>query len=330
MSIGVLPICASCRFLDDHGLTCKAFPGGIPDAITENMVDHRKPVDGDHGIQFALADGAPPPDFADLFPTAASKSLTQIIADAEELLKRGYARDAHGRFARTGGGGGTSASGGGGSGGGSRTPVPSKRKSPAAAIEAHIGRLVKQRMDLARKVEPAITSRVTGLAEKHGVEMYGIEHRLKTNANRVHEKIRQDYFGAKRKGESMTLAQAAAKQNDLVRFTFHTGDERGHAYARKSQAIADELHMSRTKNFWANPSKVGGYKGFQGFATHSSGLHYEVQFHTKKSFTAKMRAHDLFDKHRSTKSERVKRQTDEQMHALFDPLVTPAGAVHLH
>lgn len=31
---------------------CAAFMEGIPDAILEGEVDHRSPVDGDHGIQF--------------------------------------------------------------------------------------------------------------------------------------------------------------------------------------------------------------------------------------------------------------------------------------
>ena len=33
-------------------LTCDAFPQRIPDAILESKVDHRQPVEGDHGIQF--------------------------------------------------------------------------------------------------------------------------------------------------------------------------------------------------------------------------------------------------------------------------------------
>lgn len=44
---------------------CAAFPAGIPDAIWNNQVDHRQPVDGDHGLQWTPAyDGAEFPEYA--------------------------------------------------------------------------------------------------------------------------------------------------------------------------------------------------------------------------------------------------------------------------
>src|SRR5262245_45530973 len=46
------------------GPFCAAFPGGIPDDIWHNRVDHRKPVDGDHGLQWISREGAPFPTYA--------------------------------------------------------------------------------------------------------------------------------------------------------------------------------------------------------------------------------------------------------------------------
>lgn len=43
--------------------TCTAFPGGIPDPIWHNQVDHRKPYSGDNGQQFEAIDGMAFPDW---------------------------------------------------------------------------------------------------------------------------------------------------------------------------------------------------------------------------------------------------------------------------
>ena len=47
-------LCARCKHLNPgEGVpTCAAFPDGIPAGIILNKLDHRKPVLGDHGIQF--------------------------------------------------------------------------------------------------------------------------------------------------------------------------------------------------------------------------------------------------------------------------------------
>ena len=44
--------CNRCRHVSDDGLSCKAFPGGIPVEILSGKYDHAKPFASDHGIQF--------------------------------------------------------------------------------------------------------------------------------------------------------------------------------------------------------------------------------------------------------------------------------------
>jgi hypothetical protein len=44
--------CVWCRHRSEGGKSCRAYPGGIPDAITANRHDHRDPFDGDNGVRF--------------------------------------------------------------------------------------------------------------------------------------------------------------------------------------------------------------------------------------------------------------------------------------
>jgi hypothetical protein len=57
MTTLVMPICLYCVHFDQgykgYGFKCAAFPDAIPMAIIESQADHREPIDGDHGIQFA-------------------------------------------------------------------------------------------------------------------------------------------------------------------------------------------------------------------------------------------------------------------------------------
>jgi hypothetical protein len=46
------PICNKCIHKKPNGITCKAYPNGIPDEIIFDKVDHKKPYIGDNGIVF--------------------------------------------------------------------------------------------------------------------------------------------------------------------------------------------------------------------------------------------------------------------------------------
>lgn len=44
--------CNSCGWVNDDGLTCKAFPQGIPEEILIGQVQHTGPYPGDNGLRF--------------------------------------------------------------------------------------------------------------------------------------------------------------------------------------------------------------------------------------------------------------------------------------
>ncbi len=53
---------------DEHGFYCRAFPGGIPDAIVFGDHDHREPFEGDRETLFRLKAGEELPAYIDEDP----------------------------------------------------------------------------------------------------------------------------------------------------------------------------------------------------------------------------------------------------------------------
>lgn len=75
MTVGPRWQCGACVHLDQPSSdafwstskpkpTCNAFPTGIPEAVLGNELDHRQPIDGDHGIQFEAKPGDEFPEYA--------------------------------------------------------------------------------------------------------------------------------------------------------------------------------------------------------------------------------------------------------------------------
>lgn len=48
----------------DAPASCGAFPDGIPDEVYGNLIDHREPIEGDNGVQWAPVPGAVYPEYA--------------------------------------------------------------------------------------------------------------------------------------------------------------------------------------------------------------------------------------------------------------------------
>ena len=69
MTTGPRSQCDACRHFRGRQsfsvpFTCTAFPEGIPDAVFDNELDHRRPIDGDNGLQFLAKPGDEFPGYA--------------------------------------------------------------------------------------------------------------------------------------------------------------------------------------------------------------------------------------------------------------------------
>ena len=62
MTSVVAPMCYSCVHAWATVESCEAFPNGIPPDVLDWSVDHRKAIDGDHGIVFEQDTSEPPFD----------------------------------------------------------------------------------------------------------------------------------------------------------------------------------------------------------------------------------------------------------------------------
>ncbi len=50
-------ICHKCRYLHSDGMSCMAYPDGIPEDILIGKIDHTEPQPDDNGIQFKPRQG---------------------------------------------------------------------------------------------------------------------------------------------------------------------------------------------------------------------------------------------------------------------------------
>lgn len=146
-------------------------------------------------------------------------------------------------------------------------------------------------VESARVVEPKITADIKDVASKGGAQLFGLQHRIKENEARISDKILQ--VSAE---DGVTLAEAAAKISDPIRYMFHVPPENYVSSFRTVQAeLESRGYKLRVKNYWP-PGDA--YNGVNVALTSPTGVPVEVQFHTPKSQAIKDQVHLQYEEYR--------------------------------
>jgi len=103
-------------------------------------------------------------------------------------------------------------------------------------------------------------------------------------------------------GNVVPLEQVATKMNDAVRYTYLFPAE---TYADKVKAVRDLFKASdyalvRLKNFW---TRDGLYPGINVTFASKDGQLFELQFHTRNSYDAKMKEGKIYERRRALEAQ---------------------------
>ncbi|MEU5883204.1 hypothetical protein [Spirillospora sp. NPDC047279] len=175
----------------------------------------------------------------------------------------------------------------------------------------------------ARTSEPAITSRMTNIADDVGAQMVGLREALKTEVS-----LKRKIATKLKIRTAWTIDDALASINDSVRYTMKLSD------ANYAGGVRQATHQLRAQGYelvpgsWKNTWGGAGYQGINStWRDPRTGQIFEVQFHTQQSFWAKTVTHGLYKRIRlpGTSREEVSRLEREQ-DDIFDDVPVPDGA----
>lgn len=160
--------------------------------------------------------------------------------------------------------------------------------------------------------EPLITKDMKEVARLNSVEMYGLEHRIKT---------KESYLEKVKKNES------DYEVKDIIRYTF--GTENPDNYVENVNKIIDSLkekgyNIYESKNYWLDDSP---YKGLNTTIIERDGQKFEVQFHTKESYAAKEATHKYYEIQRKLTDKHSAEYIEitDKMYDISDTVKVPKG-----
>ena len=174
---------------------------------------------------------------------------------------------------------------------------------------------LKEKYDLIRFSEPLITNDIQEMAERFNTKLFGLEYCVKS-ASSIEDKIerKKEYCGKTHK--NFNLEKQLNQTKDLIRYTqICEHDDICNVTKDTIKFLEDKGYiLSEFKNYYKNPYEATGYMGIHlGFISNTGQL-IEIQVHSEKSFEAKQRGHELYEKIRSVSTPvSVKDKLKEQI-----------------
>jgi hypothetical protein len=142
--------------------------------------------------------------------------------------------------------------------------------------------------------EPSITADLQAVSKSTGVEMVGLDFRIKSRESYL-RKVSADANGT----DLHAISDAIAGTNDVIRYTYQsTPSMLVDDYLSVNQSLSDKgYEQIKVKNTWL--VKSNPYKGINTNYRSPDGQKFEVQFHTPESFALKNgELHSLYEKWR--------------------------------
>ncbi|WP_419745623.1 XopAD/skwp family type III secretion system effector [Xanthomonas phaseoli] len=143
-------------------------------------------------------------------------------------------------------------------------------------------------LERARQMEPQVTDMLQRIAARHGGQLAGTQHQLKSYGS-LQEKLKQRVALKKQ-----TLQEAAAGVNDALRYSVVLEPQDFTAGLRATLAALDDQGHARVKltNQFTDYPPV--FKAINVTLRSPEGALWEIQFHTPETFALKERFHDLY------------------------------------
>lgn len=169
--------------------------------------------------------------------------------------------------------------------------------------------------------EPGITQDLKTVSESTGVEMVGLEYRIKSKDSYL-RKVASD---SRNSLEPRVIDDTISKTNDVIRYTYQdAGDKLIDSYQKVTQALGSKGYAEvKVKNFWLD--KRNAYNGINCTFLSPGGQKFEVQFHTPEGFKLKNgELHKLYEELRDEKtSPQRKSEITPEMFKLSSKLIPP-------